>query len=139
MVLSNTGFRTQGGGRLGRFNECKIERLRFLRRCAWLRLRRPTACNGHLGSVGYRMLKAVGAHPCHDGTLAGHGCFNHLAKMLTRSRTEIAIICCCKPHMMVPSSASGFPEGIMNVHDATYDLVPCYLAGWLALPFPLPH
>jgi hypothetical protein len=41
---------------------------------------------------------------------------------LVRARAEISILCCCGPEVMAPSSAATLPDGIMNVHDATFDL-----------------
>ena len=58
--------------------------------------------------------------------LAGAGCFNDHSTHLIEQRAEVAVICCCGPEMMAPASASTLPLGIMNVHDATFDLS----AGW---------
>jgi hypothetical protein len=77
--------------------------------------------------------------------VAGNGCFNDRTRKLAAARSEVAIICCCTcgcacslhsrarnattrttllanaglPSMMVPTAISTFPDGIMNVHDAT--------------------
>jgi hypothetical protein len=74
--------------------------------------------------------------------VTGAGCFNSISRNIVAERAEVAIICCCtsiatrpnkthahnnddyvrgfagSPQMMAPGG--DFPEGMMNIHDATF-------------------